>query len=490
MNIRLNKYGIWCIYLIIAFLFILCFSVSISPLLGDMGLDSPLFMLIGKQILRGQRLYQDVFDHKGPVIFYLNALGMLLPDTIGMYIIESVNLGVMLILLHEICRLFLKHRRFIKHVLITAYFLLCFAFTMREGNTVNEFANMLTMISLYAGMKYFVSDSVQHPPRYAAVYAICFSLIAFMRITNGFLLVGMVLGITIHLLLCKEYRNLFYNIAGFLIGMAVITIPICVFFWIQGGLWDMLYATFLFNMTYSSTMSDPASFMFIDIFKGVLPCICTAVAISVNPHFTGYRGLRLSMVMACFFAAVSINMGVGYLNYSMIIIPLNCIAMLGMLLLKVDKKKKNRDYQMLPFLQICGFILVLFYPLWGDCYARYYTPFGVTREPLLIGNDLAVPEEERNQILAINVEFFWYIKNDVVPPYKYLGNQKWWTTFDANIAIYMEKLLASDDAPKWLLVQKYDTYLNYIMDDRYHSVQKIGNYILLKLNDGEDVGNG
>lgn len=469
--------------MLLAFLVILGFSVSVSPLLGDMGLDSPVFMLLGKEILRGQRLYQDVFDHKGPVIFYLNALGMLLPGTIGMYVIESVNLGVMLILLYEICKLFLKNKAFIKYFLIMAYFLMCFVFTMREGNSVNEFANMLTMISLYTAMRYFVSGSTQHPSRYATVYAACFTLIAFMRITNGLLLAGMVLGITMHLIIAKEYKNLVQNIIGFLTGIAIVTVPICAFFWVQGGLWEMLDATFLFNIVYSRTTNSAANIMAIDIFKGVLPCLCAAIGIGLNPRFIRYRGLRLSLVLACLCAAVSINMGVGYLNYSMVITPLNCIALIGFMMLEVDKKKKNHDYQMLPFLQICGFILVLFYPLWGDCYVLQYTPFAVTKEPLLIGNDLPIPEEERDQVLAINLEFFWYLKNDAVPPYKYLGNQKWWSEFDPEIKSYMKKLLAGDDAPKWLLVQNYDNYLNSILNDRYQGIGKYGNCILLKLAD-------
>lgn len=478
-----NRYCIWAVYMLIAFVFILCFSVSVSPILGDMGLDSPVFMLLGKAILRGQRLYQDVFDHKGPVIFYLNALGMMLPGTIGMYMIESVNLGVMLILLHEICRLFIKNKLFVKHLLITAYFLMCFAFTMREGNSVNEFSNMLTMVSIYTAMRYFVSDDIKHPPHYAAVYAICFTLIAFMRVTNGLLLAGIVLGITIHLLMCKEYKNLFQNVKGALIGFAIVALPISGFFWIQGGLWEMLDATFFFNMAYSKNNNSVEKVMAIDIFKGVLPCLCTAIAIGVNPQFNRYKGLRLSAVLASVCAAISINMGVGYLNYSMICIPLNCLALIGLMLLEVDRKKKNRDYQMLPFLQICGFVLVLFYPVWGDCFAMHYAPVNVTQEPLLIGHDLPVPEEERDQILAINVEFFWYIKNDVVPPYKYLGNQQWWSSFNPSIAEYMENLLAGEDAPKWLLVQTYDTYLYYIMSEKYRSVGHYKTYILLKRTD-------
>ena len=50
---------------------------SLSPLRGGMPLnDSSVFLSMGRAHLEGQTLFKDIFDHKGPVIFYINALGL------------------------------------------------------------------------------------------------------------------------------------------------------------------------------------------------------------------------------------------------------------------------------------------------------------------------------------------------------------------------------------------------------------------------------
>ncbi|MBR0469737.1 MAG: hypothetical protein IJJ55_00820, partial [Clostridia bacterium] len=65
------------IYIILAAFctaFLLLLSASTSPLYADYcDGDSSIFMLIGKAIASGKNVYRDFFDHKGPILFYLNA---------------------------------------------------------------------------------------------------------------------------------------------------------------------------------------------------------------------------------------------------------------------------------------------------------------------------------------------------------------------------------------------------------------------------------
>jgi hypothetical protein len=62
-------YGILAL---IAVLFLLIFAYGTSPLFIDnFGIsDSAIFLLIGKGITAGYIPYVDLFDHKGPVMFY------------------------------------------------------------------------------------------------------------------------------------------------------------------------------------------------------------------------------------------------------------------------------------------------------------------------------------------------------------------------------------------------------------------------------------
>ena len=70
-NIKYMKY---IVYLIVSIFMILVLSKSTSPLYdGSYTIDSGLFIVVGKAIIRGYIPYVDLFDHKGPIIFLINA---------------------------------------------------------------------------------------------------------------------------------------------------------------------------------------------------------------------------------------------------------------------------------------------------------------------------------------------------------------------------------------------------------------------------------
>ena len=50
------------------------FAVNISPFTIYEGCDSCVFKQMGLAILSGKTPYLDLFDHKGPVIYFINAL--------------------------------------------------------------------------------------------------------------------------------------------------------------------------------------------------------------------------------------------------------------------------------------------------------------------------------------------------------------------------------------------------------------------------------
>ena len=70
--------------------FLLVFSVTTSPLTpGFYGNDSAVFQLLGRAWKDGHLIYRDLFDHKGPVIFFIDMLGeLLLPDRTGIFLIQ------------------------------------------------------------------------------------------------------------------------------------------------------------------------------------------------------------------------------------------------------------------------------------------------------------------------------------------------------------------------------------------------------------------
>ena len=88
--------------------FLLFASPYTTPLNRYYGYDSAFFLLIGKGIRHGMLPYLDLYDQKGPMIFYINALGYLLTDSrLGVFLLQVVFMTGVLFVLWKFSRLFL-----------------------------------------------------------------------------------------------------------------------------------------------------------------------------------------------------------------------------------------------------------------------------------------------------------------------------------------------------------------------------------------------
>lgn len=460
LKISNNVHLLFC-SILAGFIIILLFSVSVSPILGEMGEDSPLFMLLGKLILHGERLYVDVFDHKGPIIFWINAVGMLLPDTWGIFLIESFFLGLTLAFTYKISALFIVNRLRIVPIICYIFF---FVFTMRDGNSINEYANLPLTAALYYQMKYYCSKQIQHPYRYAFFYGICIAWIAFMRISNCLFLFGMIIAILWRLLIHKEFKNAGMNIVFGLAGISFLAIPICFVFLLSNSLYEMIYATFLFNMKYSGYASTVVQEKNI-IINGML--FAAASLIPILLFFPkDYRELQLPLLLGGILAAMGLFIGVGYLNYSMMMLP---VSFMEIVFCCMYLKGKHI---------IVILLVLLAYQHYGESFRMRYLRVKITRSPYLIQDVLPISATENNQVLGINISFYWYLKNDIIPPYKYLGNQTWWSVMDHQISRSIELLLKSDDAPKWIITEANNEYLKKVIHKFYKAVYSDVNYNL------------
>ncbi|MCL1943247.1 MAG: hypothetical protein FWF54_06850 [Candidatus Azobacteroides sp.] len=243
-----NKYYLF-LYPIIAFLFLLISSTSISPIYPPCTKDDSLFILIGKSILDGKILYKDLFDHKGPVLFYMDSLGQLIyPDQTGAFIYTVINLSIILYVIRKISLFFIKPNQI---WIIIASFLSLF-FITNEGNSNESKSLLFIFIPLFLILKYYFSNKKSHPLLYSFIYGICSSLVIFIRINNAVALCAIILSLVIFLIINKEWKNLLFNTLTFLFSFILICFIICFYFYINNAFYDMIEGTFLHNLKYAS----------------------------------------------------------------------------------------------------------------------------------------------------------------------------------------------------------------------------------------------
>jgi len=127
-------------FYILLFIFLFIVLIPTCPYIQRVpGRDSGVFLYAGQQILHGDIPYRDFWDHKPPLIFYINSIGLLLgANTIwGIWILEILFLFLAAILSFE-----LLSQSFEKNLscVITLLWLFSLSSIIQGGNLTTEYA--------------------------------------------------------------------------------------------------------------------------------------------------------------------------------------------------------------------------------------------------------------------------------------------------------------------------------------------------------------
>jgi len=448
---------------LVALIFLFFYSYSTSPLFtNNFGvLDSSLFILIGKGITKGYIPYVNLFDHKGPILFFIEALGWWInPNRLGIFFIQWIFMVANLTLIFKIGQLFFNKKWSWVPIL---FFLLILTVTFEGGNLTEEYSLPFLFLPLYLSLKYFKAESkevLQHPPLYALVYGLCFTLIIFIRFNNAVLIGAIVLVVMTHLLINKAYRNFFDNVLTFLSGSIFIFSSIAVYFLINNAFGEMLYATFLFNLKYAesskgiSTLSDLFYF-----FYYVSPVI-----------FSGGMGLYyflrkekktigLLLMVASAVTFFSLSMGGNFFHYFVLTTPCFVLGMVLFIELYVEERKKlwQKGYRIITI----G-VLILFFITSSIYFSLSYFATKDNIDLLInqpqkeydvtaLSTANLIPLGDRNSVLGYSVPAGWFLVTDIMPCYKYFTLQEWWGLYDPNVITRTNEIL-ENDPPKWIVM--------------------------------------
>ena len=131
-----------------ALLALLCATLALliattsSPLYAaNFWTDTNIYFTIGRGMTRGLMPYRDLFDHKGPLLFMLYALGAAISDTsfIGVFILEALSLAAAVYAGWRTVSLFGEGRlTLLSMPILAAVVCCCTAFT--QGGSAEEFA--------------------------------------------------------------------------------------------------------------------------------------------------------------------------------------------------------------------------------------------------------------------------------------------------------------------------------------------------------------
>lgn len=258
----------------VALVFQLVFSLSTSPLYVLYGGDAPFFEIIGLGITQGKVPYVDLFDHKGPVVFFINALGFSLGiGKYGVFVLQLIAMTVSVLFFRKLAGLFTSSsKKAWAAVLLSLVPLVDFAV---DGNHCEEWMLPFSAASLYLALKYVLSGEKCHKLWWSVFYGISCAVMFYIRPTDGVMWIGgLFLGLMIYWFVRGMRNQILPNIGAFIGGFALVSAPIFIYFGAHGAIPDFIYGMIIHNVKYAGD----AMFTWGGIGMIIVPLVITAAS--------------------------------------------------------------------------------------------------------------------------------------------------------------------------------------------------------------------
>lgn len=207
--------------------------------------DSNSYFSMGKSMFHGTLIYRDLFDQKGPYLYFLYGLCSLVSGTTfrGVFLMEILLGAADLLLIDRILKLFCRPRTaaFLSPILFAC---MCASKSFYWGGCAEEICLPFLLFPLYLLLRTLQhSRRAEFSPKDVFLSGLCCGFVFCVKFT----LMGFFLGFALSVILtCRSFRE-FARLAGwFLLGTLLPFVPWVIYFGITGGL-DDWYRVYIYT---------------------------------------------------------------------------------------------------------------------------------------------------------------------------------------------------------------------------------------------------
>ena len=476
---------------VISVLFVSFYSDTTSPFYHlSYTTDSSVYMMLGRAVVEGKLPYVDIWELKGPAIFYIEAFGYWLTySKLGIFMIQVICLYITFYFVYRTFRIEFSIG---KSILLVFFSCLSLCLNYQDGNLIEEYTLPLiapSIFLLYKWSKCPLRNNIpRHNPYYAALYGIVLGFSLMTRLTDALGICAAVMVIAIYLIIKGQWNNLLQNVFAYLCGFVSVVIPFCLYFYAKGALYEMWYGTFIFNLSYTAE-SSTGGISDLSSFRGFLVAFFNSYTLFfiglITILFNKNRRLAgtMWMAMGAFLFAWFINSN-GYAHYGMLAMPCLCLIINELYLLGRETYAIKQIFA--KTVLVFYMLIIVFFGTWISFtqYQKRHNPF---KEYTLFSEILSkIPSQDRVKFIAYNISPIIYEIGDLYPCYKYGGSQDWLMGMSKEQygRIYEEFLTCR---AKWILVanpnDKFCVNISPILSARYKPVYCWDGYVLYNLKD-------
>lgn len=359
INMKIGKKPYMIIFCLIISLCTLMICSQNSPLYAiNDWVDANAFMTVGKGMAHGLIPYKNLFEQKGPLLYFIYMIGYLISNHsfLGIFIIEVVFGTIFLYYGHKIIELF-TDKKYSYIILPILFTMICTSQAFCHGGSAEELCLPFFMYSLYHLLNYYKNEKINN------------KIIFLNGLTAGFIfmikytLVGFWFGFMMFIFFDQIYKknikDSFKYCVIFLIGMSIPFALFSIYFIINGALNDFINTYFLFNIKYYSgtktTILQKISNSFTNsasnfLESGVLLLVLFIFAIAIvlfTDDFMIKARYKIFLTITIIITIIMCYIGENYYYYyNLILLPFIIITIIE-IFIKIDpylKKLKSFKY--------------------------------------------------------------------------------------------------------------------------------------------------
>lgn len=330
---------------------LICSKSSLLYPMNDW-VDVHCFLTLGKGLLHGMVPYVDLYEQKGPLLYFLYAIVALFSQKsfLGQYLLEVVSFGLFLYFSGKIACLYLGKGWSILPLISILGVLSASAYAFQHGGSVEQLCLFMFTYGLWS-----VLNASKNHRGLTTAEAIWNGVFAGSVFWIKYSMVGFYLGLAVFVLVwygfwLRDWKALLKTIGRFLLGVVIVTVPIFLYFLAVGAL-DALFTAYFYNNIFLYPNEDPTPLL--EVVGNRLDAAWTFDPKLGWLLFIGlcYLLIRakeapedlLAVCVSFFGLAITTYMGKGYPYYAMVFVS---FAVLGLIPL----------VQVLRKLGVCGAI--------------------------------------------------------------------------------------------------------------------------------------
>lgn len=236
--------------------------------------DANCFFTVGKSILSGLIPYRDLYEQKGPLLYFLHAIAACISynSFLGVYFLEIICCYYFLLFFYKILKLYTNNEIIISLPIIAAIIYTSAAFA--NGDSVEELCLPLLVYSLYTTISALKKNELP-TSRQCFFIGIIAACVLWMKFTILGFYFGIIICPCIFAIRNSQVIPMLMRLFCALMGVLALTIPILLFFSYHDALRDLFQVYFFNNIFLYSSIDKSLPMMSLveNLWQGLLRII-------------------------------------------------------------------------------------------------------------------------------------------------------------------------------------------------------------------------